>query len=298
LIEVRSGGDSPSESMTGPNGATALRVADSASLRLRIALGRLPDFTAALPADVDALASTVPDHELPEEVLDFVADLDDQASALERALAIRDFIRARYRYDPGYLEDPSIGHWLARVTRGRAHAHIAALHAAGDTTHLGAGVCYELNALACELLRRAGIPAALATGWVLDGGSLSEPDHLWAIALLADRAGAPVWLPVDASTTRTGRPLRVPRRPPGKFRPPKDPAAKAPTPPRWDTERPAKPAKPKKKKAPPRAELTRLLHYLERITGRPIDPATRSALQRALDDPEEALRLLVRLLGE
>lgn len=308
------GGDA--RTVAGPSGGTVLRLERGGEVRLRITLGPVPDLDAARAADRDegALERFVPDGELPEEVLDFLADLDDGAPPIRRALAVRDFVRARYRYDPSYLEDPAVGRWLAKVTRGRAHAHVAALHAAGDATHLGAGVCYELNALACELLRRAGVPAAVATGWVLDGGTLSEPDHLWALALLEDARGAPVWVPIDASTTRSGRPLRVPRRPPGRFRAPRAPRSKAPkAPTRWDLggaggrppargggtgSRGASPAARKPgRRRPPRAELRRLVRYLERVTGRRVAPDEREALEEALRDRRAAARLLERLLG-
>ncbi|HJL16102.1 MAG TPA: transglutaminase domain-containing protein [Sandaracinaceae bacterium LLY-WYZ-13_1] len=314
LDEVRvEGGDATT--VAGPSGGTVLRLDRPGEVRLRLTLGAVPDLGAArAPAgatQAEALGRFVPDDELPEEVLDFVADLDPADAPVERAFAIRDFVRARYRYDPSYLEDAAVGRWLAKVTRGRANAHVAALHAAGDARHLGAGVCYELNALACELLRRAAIPAAIATGWVLEGGALSEPDHLWALALLEDAAGAPVWVPIDASTTATGRPLRVPRRPAGRFRKPREKTARAPKAPRWAldpgtgrgrggdgrSERARKPKKPKKRR-PPRAELRRLVRHLERVAKRRVEPDELEALEAALQRPSEASRLLDRLLED
>ena len=216
----------------GVGGTTNVKLLDATELRLAIRLGEAPRWGDAHEAKLDARVSFVPDDELPDEALDLVASLDEDDAPFERALAVRDFVRRRYRYDPSYLEDPAVGRHLARLTRGRAHAHVAALHAGADGRHLGAGVCYELNALACELMRRAGVPAGLASGWVLDGGSVSEPDHLWALALLEDSRGNPVWLPIDASSTEDGRPLLVPRRPPVRFRAPMDPDARAPDPPR------------------------------------------------------------------
>ena len=269
---------------------TALRLDAEADVRVKIALGHAPALDDARPAhEPAALERFVPDAELPEEVHDLLAELD--GSAIERALAVRDFVRERYRYDPSYLEDPAVGRWLARVTRGRANAHVAALHAGADGRHLGAGVCYELNTLACELLRRAGIPAAIATGWVLDRGHVSEPDHLWALALLEDASGL-VWVPIDASTTREGRPLRVPHRPPTRFRAPRADSARAPRAPRWEATKP--PPKPKKKR-PPRAELLRVLRHLEKLAGRPLDEPERAQLERALTDPSAAKSLLERL---
>ncbi|MDQ3034633.1 MAG: transglutaminase-like domain-containing protein, partial [Myxococcota bacterium] len=294
------------EALAAGSGAIALRLEEASDVRLRLSLGRVPDLDRALPMRnaADSLATFVPDDELPDEAHAIVAaNGDDDDAPIVRALALRDFVRERYRYDPTYLEDASVGRWLARVTRGRANVHVAALHAASDATHLGAGVCYELNVLACELLRRAGIPAVIAAGWVYDGGALSEPDHLWAIALLEDDAGAPVWVPIDASTTREGRPLRVPRRPPGRFRAPRDPLAKAPSPVRWDLGRSPRPdASPsrggeriKRKRTVPRAELARVLHHLGQLAGRPLGDAERAEVERALSDPRAAAALLDRL---
>ncbi len=289
--------------VTGPDGGPLLRLERAGPVRLKVGLGPAPSLERARPLALpEALASFVPDAELPDEVHALLDDLDPDASPWERAVTIRDFVRTRYRYDPSYLEDASVGRWLARVTRGRASAHVAALHAAGDGEHLGAGVCYELNALACELLRRAGVPAAIATGWVFTGGSLAEPDHLWTLALLVDEAGAPIWAPIDASTTRDGRPLRVPRRPAGRFKPPRAREGRAPATPRWDDASPSGPggpggSGPRRRRRPPRVELHRLLRHLERLSGDALTDEERAALEDALADRAEARALLRRLKG-
>ncbi|MFT7624193.1 MAG: hypothetical protein ACI9WU_003380, partial [Myxococcota bacterium] len=264
-------------------GRPIVHLREASRITMRIALGRASGLdTAVIDTSLLAIATApfVPDEELPEAVHVFLAELDrqlDQAGALRTVDAIhrvRDFVRQNYRYDPAYLEEPEVARWLSRVVRGKAHAHVAALHVGADAKHLGAGVCYELNSLTCELLRRLGIPAGIATGWVFDGGAVSEPDHLWVVAFLRDEAGQPLWLPVDASSTRAGRPLRVSRRPPGRFRPPSDRAAKRPVPPRSDLSptprrrQPATGSGPRKAKrarkvALPHAELIRLLRHLE-----------------------------------
>lgn len=303
------------ESVTPERGAFGqhlLRLDNPAKVVLHVALGAVPDLQGAVAVPVEtAMASVVPNDELPDAVHDFLHELDASAPAITQALAIRDFIRDHYRYDPSYLEDPGVGRWLKRITRGRANAHIAALHAGGDDKHLGAGVCYELNALACELLRRASIPAAIATGWVLDGGALSDPDHLWCVALLQDARGAPLWVPIDAASTRSGRPLRVARRPAGKFRAPKG-QAKAPPPPEWElgggeerggasrargTSKRKRGTKRAKKRSVrvPRTELLRVIRHLEKLAGQELREKQRAQVALALDDPKEAERLLSRL---
>ena len=297
------------------SGACAIRLSNRAEIELTVTLGAAPDAENALIARSDeaqaSLSSFVPDDELPDEALDFVADLSSEPSPLARAFAVRDFIRRRYRYDPAYLEDPAVGRWLSRIARSRAHTHIAALHAGADRAHLGAGVCYELGSLACELMRRAGVPAAIATGWLYLDGALSEPDHLWALALLEDARGAPILVPIDAASTESGRPLRVPHRPPVERRPRKTKGAKAPRAPSWsDPRRPAgggggrgspsgdaKKERVKKQRKVPRAELRRLLHYLATVTDAELTAEQRATLEKALEQPGSAKKLLARLLS-
>ena len=298
-------------------GRPILHLRAAAQIKMRIALGRASGLdTAVIDSSLERVATApfVPDDELPEPVHVFLSEVDQQLdapdglSAVDAIHRVRDFVRQHYRYDPAYLEQPEVARWLSRLVAGRAHAHVAALHAGADAKHLGAGVCYELNSLTCELLRRLGIPAGIATGWVFDGGAVSEPDHLWVVALLRDAAGRPLWLPVDASSTRAGRPLRVSSRPPGRFRPPADRAAKRPVSPRDDLNptprrrRPTGRSKPRKAKrarkvAVPHAELLRLLRHLERRTGHELTEDELGALRKALEDPHLATQLLDRIRG-
>jgi len=280
----------------GEDGAAILVAGDDAVVTLAIELGEAPDFTRAEPArgEPELLRPTASDDELPDEAHDLVDGFaQGGVSALERAVDIREFVRSRYAYDPTYLEDPGIAAWLRQRARGRSNEHIAALHAGGDADHLGRGVCYELNMLACELLRRSGIPAAIATGWTFDRGFVDEPDHLFAMALLQTGAG-PRWLPIDASTTRSGRPLHAGHRPPGPWRPADRGAAPAPAPghaasaARTDTSRPPR---------VPIGELVRVARYLEEATGRHL--GSRDDLDRAcrevLRDPQRAAELAALL---
>jgi transglutaminase-like putative cysteine protease len=193
------------------------------------------DVEGVVEAPPSIATSFVPDRELPDEVLDWVAVLDDEPMSMwDKAHAIRDMIRTRYVYDPSYLEDPAVARWLSRVVMGSQHRHITALHAGADNTHLGRGVCYEFGMLACELLRRVGIPAVVSQGWTWDHeGQVTEPDHMWAMALLPSSLG-PRWWPIDASTTLEGRPLRAGRRPYGT----------------WDVKPPTQPKKAPKPKQP------------------------------------------------
>jgi transglutaminase-like putative cysteine protease len=288
----------PARTAQGRDGLTMLFADAATDLSYRVALGQAPDFDGGdevagdLPAPpASLLAATVPDSELPDETLWFLDELaDGGAGALERALAVREFIRTRYRYDPSYLEDEGVARWLRDVSASRPNVHIAALHAGRDGRSLGRGVCYDLNVLACELLRRAGLPAAVATGWPFTGGALAEPDHLWAMALVPTAAGWR-WFPIDAATTAEGRPLQTPRRPAGPWRvaPQRGGAAAKLHDRRWTGDdqpaprkRRAQPRVPGseptgargraavKVKAPPRlpvSELVELARHLEALTG-------------------------------
>jgi len=282
-------------------GRAVILALDDVVVRYTVALDRAPRFddadASAQVAGVDAslLAATVEDDELPGEAHELVRELEgSEAPPLARVLAVRDFIRARYRYDPSYLEDPELARWLRSITRGRRNVHLALLHAGRDHRHLGRGVCYELNGLACELLRRAGIPAAVAVGWTLDRGQLSEPDHLWAVALLPT-AGGPRWLPVDASTTATGRPLRA-SRPPGGWQVGAPAQRAAPPPPAWDER------KAWRRRARTgggsggghELELARVVRHLEELTGERLGGSAevRQCCRRLLEDAEAARALL------
>lgn len=295
LVELRAA-DAKAEVMFAKTGETRVALEADSRVSLRIALSAAPSLEGALPASLDATRSIVPDGDLPNEVHELVQSLAELDDVVVKSFAARDFVRDRYRYDPTYLEDPSVGNFLARLTRGRANEHVAALHSSADSTHLGAGVCYELNTLLCEILRRLGVPAGLATGWVLSDGALSEPDHLWAVAFLRDPRGAPIWLPLDASVTRAGRPLRVPKRPPGRFRPPREREVKPSPVPRWEADE-APNARIQRTERLPIAELHRLLRHLSTKAGAAITEADRERLEEALKDPRSAASLLARMLS-
>ena len=258
------------------------------TVRYEVALCDPPDFARA----TNALAppgltrSTVPDTELPAEchaLVDRVAGLEP----LDRVLAVRDFVRSNYRYDPTRFEDPRLATWLRRVSRGRANAQLAALHAARDGRHLGAGVCYELNVLVVELLRRAAVPAAVATGWVFERGQVDEPDHLWAVALLGTDIG-PRWMPVDAASTRDGRPLRVRPRTAARWSGMLPDRQRAPKPAAWSSRKPRVDSVPL-----PLSDLVRVARHVEALTGEdlPDEGALRARCRALLADPETAQKL-------
>lgn len=270
-------------------GTVAISRADVV-IAIEIELSEAPDFAGARAAGGvpgELLDPTVSDQELPVEVHDFLASLAGETDALVASQLVRSFVRDRYIYDPTYLENAEVAAWLRQRTRRRSNVHIAALHAGRDTDHLGRGVCYELNALVCELMRRCGIPCGVATGWTFDRGFVDEPDHLWAMALV-DAGAGPRWLPIDASTTRTGRPLHAANRPPGPWRA-RDRKAKAPRDPEWTRSEPNR----RSAKQLPISDLLRVARYIERTTDTHL--GTRAELLAAcralLSDPEAAAAL-------
>jgi hypothetical protein len=230
LLEVQAGDARLSYTR---EGRPLLRVPSDRDIEYTVTRAPAPDFRGAVPEQIPPralLEPTVPDEELPVEVHRFLERQEPASPPLDRALAVQDFVRERYRYDGAALEDPDFARWLRSVTLGRRHRQIAMLHARRDGRHLGAGVCFELGALATELLRRSGVPAAVCTGWTFDRGTVTEPDHLWSLALLPTRLGLR-WLPIDDSTTRQGRPLHTGPRPPGPWQAPPPPARALPV---WD----------------------------------------------------------------
>jgi Transglutaminase-like superfamily len=291
--------------LTTQEGQQLLLTRAEIDLRYTVALDPVPSFGGLAPGqlgDVDhhLLELTVADDELPAEVLDFLHQLQGEADALTLAIEVREFIKENYRYDGSYLEDPALAHWLHGITRGRSNSHIAALHAGRDARHLGRGVCYELNTLACELLRRLEIPSAVTVGWTLDRGHLADPDHLWATALLPTEHG-PRWYPLDASTTRAGRPIHAAARPAGPWRV-KSPKRGGQPPvvdgiepsPRRERARP----QPRRSRAPT-FDLLRVARYLEAFTGRSLGgkDRLRQLCQEILED-EAAAHDLLLLIGK
>jgi len=162
-----------------------------------------------LSSDAELLQPTLSLEDLPPEVQEWIEKTRSKGgSIVRRALAAQAFIRRNYAYDDGFLERPEVRRARARLSKGKGNHHIALLHASSEGTILGRGVCYELNVLLVELLRRLDVPAVTATGWVLSGGIIDLPDHLFALAVVPSAQGACL-LTLDAAATDQGpiRPL-------------------------------------------------------------------------------------------
>ena len=170
---------------------------------------------------------TLAKSQLPAEAQAFVAAQLGR-SAWEKALAAQEFMQTHYSYDALFTEQPEAAAILSRPHNGRGHQQLDVLHAGRTGDWLGAGICYELNAMLCELLRHLSVPSLLAYGWVLDEGFLEQPDHIFALAVLQSVDG-PCLLPLDGTSSTQGPLRQLKRRQPpaspiAKIRPPAAPA--------------------------------------------------------------------------
>ena len=111
-------------------------------------------------------------------------------------------------------------------------------------------------------------------------------------------------MPLDASSTREGRPLRTPRRAaPKRVRAPATPAlppgGMPPTPPWAASARPAPRGAAAARGPMPQGELVRVARYVESATGERAasEEALRRACRALLNDPARARELLALLRG-
>ncbi len=201
-------------------GLRVLVEADAPVLvRYRVRLLQVPMVTQVESSMEAALlcVPTVPLQSLPGRVQRFVEGVKLVERSWERAMAVQSFVRAHYLYDDAFMERPEVQKARRGLREGQGNHHLTLLHASGDETWLGRGICYELNVLVVELLRHVGVPSLVATGWTLTKGVLQRPDHLWAIAVLPVFGGS-CWFPLDAATGEDGTP-RTPLALPQKHAP-------------------------------------------------------------------------------
>ncbi|MCA8922165.1 MAG: hypothetical protein KDD82_10180 [Planctomycetes bacterium] len=192
-------------------GGLRVQVAGTPLVRYEVELLEAPALAAGGPPFLRPpalLEPTLPEDALPQEVRAWL-ELQRAAdrSPWELAIAVQEFVQRRYLYDDQFLARPEVARRRGRLRRGKGNHHLELLHASGDSSYLGRGICYELNLLVCELLRHLRVPAMIATCWVLDGGRADRPDHMVALAVLASDSG-PCLLPLDAATGPQG-PLRT-----------------------------------------------------------------------------------------
>ena len=189
-----------------------LRIRGSRALVIRyeVELFRAPVLTndEALQRDFAVLGRcTLTRGELPTGVSSWLESRRRSGGTpWEHAVAVQQFVSSRYVYDEDFMDRPEVGQELQRLVPGLGNHHLQILHAAAGGGALGRGICYELNTLVVELLRHLGVPAMVATGWVLDRGVVDRPDHLFALALLGSAEGD-CFVPLDAATGPQG-PLR------------------------------------------------------------------------------------------
>jgi hypothetical protein len=194
-----------------PAGSALVEVSGGAPVRIRydVGLRRPPTLTDARLAELPHYAPTLPRERLPARVRDWLErNASSERGAWEQARRVEAFVQRHYVYDPEFRERPEVERAARELRAGEGNHHLALLHASAVADVLGHGVCYELNVLVVELLRHLGVPAMVATGWMLDEGFADRPDHLFALAVVPSTAG-PCLLPLDASTGPRGpvRPL-------------------------------------------------------------------------------------------
>ncbi len=184
-----------------------VRLRTSGAFRYQVEVLDPPRLTGGVPEAPPAwLRPTLPLAELPAEAREWLESVR-KLTPWERALAAEEMVQQRYVYDRDYLEHPEARQRLANLPPGQGNHHLAVLHARRSPGKLGHGVCYELNIMLVELLRHAGVPALVGTGWALDLGRVDRPDHLFAVAFLESTRG-PVLMPLDGIMSATGGPLR------------------------------------------------------------------------------------------
>ncbi|MEM7151880.1 MAG: hypothetical protein AAF799_03515 [Myxococcota bacterium] len=178
-------------------------------LRYEVELRRPPTLTESHVEGWPTPRPTVPRHELPRPVRDWIdRNAIPERCAWEQARRAEAFVQRNYLYDLEFRERPEVERAARDLRPGVGNHHLTLLHASADAQTLGRGVCYELNVLVAELLRHLGVPTMIATGWMLDEGFADRPDHLFALAVLPSAAG-PCLMPLDAATGPRGpvRPL-------------------------------------------------------------------------------------------
>lgn len=122
----------------------------------------------------------------------------------EVAVLAAEFVQKNYCYDFHFKESRSARRAMSSLRKGHGNHHLQIMHAAGDSRYLGRGVCYELNSMVVELLRHLNVPAMVATGWTFKKANVTDPDHLFAVALVKSPMGI-CPLPLEAATGEGGR---------------------------------------------------------------------------------------------
>jgi hypothetical protein len=194
--------------LRGPDGAGLYRLAveqPEAEIAYTVELSLAPDLEAGVPLDEPDprfLKPTAALAALPPLLLEWISWA--RSSGLPQwqlAQRARDFVAAHYRYDVKFMETEELKELAQRPYRPDENRMLSLLHAGARGNSLGTGVCLELSAILVEMLRRARIPAVLASAWMLDQGLIHHPDHAIAMALLPSAQG-PVWIPLEPSVNR------------------------------------------------------------------------------------------------
>jgi hypothetical protein len=184
-----------------------------AEITYGVELGSAPDLANGGPGlgDLDPrlLRPTAPLAALPPLVLEWISWARSSGlTSWELAQRARDFVIGHYRYDLAFLDSQDMQELANRPFKGDENRTLTMLHAGASGRHLGCGVCLELAAVLLEMLRRARIPAVLASAWMLDMGLIHVSDHAVVLVLLPSARG-PIWIPLEASVDRMVRPAQA-----------------------------------------------------------------------------------------
>jgi hypothetical protein len=198
--------------LAGPDGQALYRLAlkdPESELSYSVELCSRPELEGATRDNREnhprLLKPTAPLASLPPLVIEWISWA--RGSGLphwQLAQRARDFVIAHYRYDLGFLDSPERQEQASKPYRGDENRILTMLHAGAGGSCLGRGICLELSAVLLEMLRRARIPAVLASAWMLDMGLIHAPDHAVVLAYLPAAGGA-VWVPLEPSENRMRR---------------------------------------------------------------------------------------------
>ena len=156
--------------------------------------------------DPRLLKPTAPLAALPPLVLEWISWARSSGLPVwQLAQRACDFVTTHYRYDLSFLESSEMQQLARQPYRSDENRTLSLLHAGASGRFLGCGVCLELSAILLEMLRRARIPAVLASVWMLDMGLIHRPDHAVVLVLVPSSRG-PIWVPLETSVDRMVRP--------------------------------------------------------------------------------------------
>ena len=177
-------------------------------VEFHVELLKVPDLgMGQMGANLDPVLTqpTMDLSDMPQPVQQWVREIGRRKlKDNEIAVLAAEFVQKNYCYDFHFKETRGAQRALRNLRKGHGNHHLQLMHAAADSRYLGRGVCFELNSMVVELLRHLNIPAMVATGWQFKKANVTDPDHLFAVALVKSPMGI-CPLPLEAATGEGGR---------------------------------------------------------------------------------------------